>query len=198
MRHREKVQGSFFGVIKPLGIALLIVVMLLAQPDFGSAALLLAVTLGMVWLGGARFSQSRRARHARDSGDRLGGVQSGLSRQAPHLVPRSVGRSVQGRLPAHAGADRDRPRRMARRRPRRLGAETFLSARGAHRFHSRGDRRGTRLRRHRARACAVRMADRARFRDWPARGRARPALRRLLRVRRFADRSRCRRWCRSA
>ena len=56
VRHREKVQGSFFGVIKPLGMALLIAAMLLAQPDFGSAALLMAVTLGMVWLGGARFS----------------------------------------------------------------------------------------------------------------------------------------------
>src|SRR6185369_12122948 len=54
VRHREKVQGSFFGVIKPLGVALLVAVMLLAQPDFGSAALLLAVTIGMVWLGGAR------------------------------------------------------------------------------------------------------------------------------------------------
>ena len=40
--------------------------MLLAQPDFGSAALLLAVTVGMVWLGGARLSQSRCARLARD------------------------------------------------------------------------------------------------------------------------------------
>ena len=29
--------------------------LLLAQPDFGSATLLLAVTLGMVWLGGARL-----------------------------------------------------------------------------------------------------------------------------------------------
>ena len=54
VRHREKVQASLFGVIKPLGLALLIAVLLLAQPDFGSAALLLAVTLGMVWLGGAR------------------------------------------------------------------------------------------------------------------------------------------------
>ena len=56
VRHREKVQGSFFGVIKPLGLSLLLAAMLLAQPDFGSAALLMAVTLGMVWLGGARFS----------------------------------------------------------------------------------------------------------------------------------------------
>ena len=55
VRHRDNVQSSLFGVIKPLGIAALLVVMLLAQPDFGSATLLMAVTLGMVWLGGARL-----------------------------------------------------------------------------------------------------------------------------------------------
>ena len=54
VRHRDNVQASLFGVIKPLGIAAVLVVMLLAQPDFGSAALLMAVTLGMIWLGGAR------------------------------------------------------------------------------------------------------------------------------------------------
>ncbi len=54
VRHRENVQASFFGVIKPLGIAALLVGMLLAQPDFGSATLLLGVTVGMIWLGGAR------------------------------------------------------------------------------------------------------------------------------------------------
>lgn len=54
VRHRDNLQASLFGVIKPLAIAALLVVLLLAQPDFGSAALLMAVTLGMVWLGGAR------------------------------------------------------------------------------------------------------------------------------------------------
>ncbi|MEO5622347.1 MAG: putative lipid II flippase FtsW [Dokdonella sp.] len=55
VRHRENVQTKLFGVIKPLGIAGLLVVMLLVQPDFGSATLLMAVTIGMVWLGGARI-----------------------------------------------------------------------------------------------------------------------------------------------
>lgn len=54
VRHRENVQASLFGVFKPLGIAGVLVGMLLMQPDFGSATLLLAVTIGMVWLGGAR------------------------------------------------------------------------------------------------------------------------------------------------
>lgn len=54
VRHRDNVQTRLFGVIKPLGIAGILMVLLLAQPDFGSATLLMAVTLGMVWLGGAR------------------------------------------------------------------------------------------------------------------------------------------------
>lgn len=55
VRHRDSVQNQFTGAVKPLGVALLIGAMLVAQPDFGSAALLLAVTLSMIWLGGARM-----------------------------------------------------------------------------------------------------------------------------------------------
>lgn len=55
VRHRDNLQSSLFGVIKPLAIAGILVVLLLAQPDFGSATLLMAVTLGMVWLGGAQM-----------------------------------------------------------------------------------------------------------------------------------------------
>ena len=45
VRHRDNVQAKLFGVIKPLGIAGLLVGMLLLQPDFGSAMLLMAVTI---------------------------------------------------------------------------------------------------------------------------------------------------------
>jgi cell division protein FtsW len=55
VRHRDNVQRSMFGVIKPLGVALILVGLLLMQPDFGSAALIIAVTDGKVWLGGARM-----------------------------------------------------------------------------------------------------------------------------------------------
>lgn len=54
VRHRDDVQGTLSGVLKPIGIASLFAALLLAQPDFGSATLLMAVVLGMVWLGGAR------------------------------------------------------------------------------------------------------------------------------------------------
>lgn len=55
IRHKDNVQLRLFGVIKPLAIAAGFVVLLLLQPDFGSATLILAVTLGMIWLGGARL-----------------------------------------------------------------------------------------------------------------------------------------------
>ncbi len=55
VRHESSVQGKLFGVIKPIGVAVVLVALLLAQPDFGSATLLIGVAVGMVWLGGARM-----------------------------------------------------------------------------------------------------------------------------------------------
>ena len=55
VRFGSQVRTSLLGTIKPLGIAALIVGLLLVQPDFGSAALILAIVVGMIWLAGARF-----------------------------------------------------------------------------------------------------------------------------------------------
>ncbi len=55
VRHRASVQASMVGVLKPLGVAVILVGLLLLQPDFGSAMLLMAISLGMIWLGGARL-----------------------------------------------------------------------------------------------------------------------------------------------
>ncbi len=55
VRHRDGVEEKFFGAFKPVIIALLFAGLLLAQPDFGSATLILAVSVGMIWLGGARM-----------------------------------------------------------------------------------------------------------------------------------------------
>lgn len=55
VRHREGVERRFFGVVKPMAVAAFTAALLLAQPDFGSAALIAAVTVGMVWLAGARM-----------------------------------------------------------------------------------------------------------------------------------------------
>ena len=55
VRHRDAIGDSWRALFKPLIVAGALVGLLLIQPDFGSAMLLLAVTGGMVWLGGARI-----------------------------------------------------------------------------------------------------------------------------------------------
>jgi len=54
VRHRESIETRFLGLLKPLAVSGVLVLLLLAQPDFGSATLIIAVTIAMVWLGGAR------------------------------------------------------------------------------------------------------------------------------------------------
>mgnify|MGYP001547812910 CR=1 FL=1 len=53
VRYREEIQRGWWPILKPVGIALALVALLLMQPDFGSASLILAVTGGMLLLGGA-------------------------------------------------------------------------------------------------------------------------------------------------
>ncbi len=53
VRNRDAVQHGWIAVFKPLVVVGLLMIALLAQPDFGSAALLLAIAGGMLVLGGA-------------------------------------------------------------------------------------------------------------------------------------------------
>ena len=55
VRHRDAIGDSWKALLKPLLVAGGLVGLLLAQPDFGSAMLILSITGGMVWLGGARL-----------------------------------------------------------------------------------------------------------------------------------------------
>lgn len=55
VRHREQVQNTWWGLIKPIAIAGAMVMLLLFQPDFGSALLICAIVGGMVFLGGVRI-----------------------------------------------------------------------------------------------------------------------------------------------
>lgn len=55
VRHKQGLQNKFFGVIKPLLLAVVLSVLLLLQPDFGSSVLLLVITLFMVFIAGARY-----------------------------------------------------------------------------------------------------------------------------------------------
>ncbi len=54
VRHRDEIGDSWKALLKPLVTAGAMAGLLLLQPDFGSSMLILAVTVGMVWLGGAR------------------------------------------------------------------------------------------------------------------------------------------------
>jgi len=55
VRFRDEVNATWPAMLKPLGVAALLIGMLLAQPDFGSATLLLGITAGMLVLGGVNL-----------------------------------------------------------------------------------------------------------------------------------------------
>lgn len=54
-RKAQLVQTRFFDTLKPLAFAGLLSVILLIQPDMGSAAVITAIVAGMVWLAGAAW-----------------------------------------------------------------------------------------------------------------------------------------------
>ncbi|KGM53839.1 cell division protein FtsW [Lysobacter daejeonensis GH1-9] len=54
-RFSEEVSATWPAMLKPLGVAVALVVILLMQPDFGSSSLLLAITAGMLVLGGVNM-----------------------------------------------------------------------------------------------------------------------------------------------
>lgn len=54
-RRRDEVAASLRSMVKPLALVGIMVLLLLAQPDFGSAALLLATAGCMLFLGGASW-----------------------------------------------------------------------------------------------------------------------------------------------
>lgn len=57
VRFRDDVNATWIAMLKPIGVAVVLVGMLLLQPDFGSATMLLAVTAGMLVLGGGHLKR---------------------------------------------------------------------------------------------------------------------------------------------
>lgn len=55
VRFRDEVNATWPAMLKPLGVAVLLIGMLLAQPDFGSSTLLLGITAGLLVLGGVNL-----------------------------------------------------------------------------------------------------------------------------------------------
>ncbi|WP_147674848.1 putative lipid II flippase FtsW, partial [Vulcaniibacterium tengchongense] len=54
-RYSEEVTATWGAMLKPLGVAVGLVALLLLQPDFGSSSLLLAITAGLLVLGGVNM-----------------------------------------------------------------------------------------------------------------------------------------------
>ena len=55
VRFRDEVNATVAAMLKPLGVGLVLAALLALQPDFGSLALLLAITAGMLVLGGVNL-----------------------------------------------------------------------------------------------------------------------------------------------
>ena len=55
MRHGEQVRETFVGFLKPMIVVSFAVLLLLLQPDFGTATVMLATTLGMLFIAGVRL-----------------------------------------------------------------------------------------------------------------------------------------------
>lgn len=57
VRQQEKVRSHIAGFINPMCVVILMIVLLILQPDFGSVVVLLSAALGMLFLGGVRLTQ---------------------------------------------------------------------------------------------------------------------------------------------
>ncbi|BCT91773.1 putative lipid II flippase FtsW [Lysobacter helvus] len=55
VRFRDEVNATWRAMLKPLGVAVALVGLLILQPDFGSLSLILAITAGMLVLGGVNM-----------------------------------------------------------------------------------------------------------------------------------------------
>ncbi|MCK9529603.1 MAG: putative lipid II flippase FtsW [Gammaproteobacteria bacterium] len=56
VRHEEAVRSTFGGFLKPLALMAVPMLLLLLEPDFGAAVVILATVMGMLFLGGVRLS----------------------------------------------------------------------------------------------------------------------------------------------
>ncbi|MBI5447869.1 MAG: putative lipid II flippase FtsW [Gammaproteobacteria bacterium] len=57
VRHQEEIRTRLMGFIKPMLVLAVISALLLKEPDFGAATVIMATTLGMLFLAGARLGE---------------------------------------------------------------------------------------------------------------------------------------------
>ena len=57
VRHNDAVRTSISGFLRPFAILMVLVSLILLEPDFGAATVMLCTAVAMMWLGGVRFGQ---------------------------------------------------------------------------------------------------------------------------------------------
>jgi len=57
VRHGSEVQQSLWGFVKPMLLVSMACLLLLLEPDFGATVVIMLTVMGMMYLGGVRFSQ---------------------------------------------------------------------------------------------------------------------------------------------
>lgn len=57
VRQTELVRSNIFGFINPMLVIMLLIALLLGQPDFGAVVVILSASLGMLFIGGVRIWQ---------------------------------------------------------------------------------------------------------------------------------------------
>ena len=116
VRREDELRSTALGLVKPMALLGFVALLLLAEPDFGAASVLLISGFGILFIAGARL------RYVLLVAAVCAGALALLVLMAPYRMARvtsfldPVGGSVQQRLPAHAVADRHRARRVVRRR----------------------------------------------------------------------------------
>jgi hypothetical protein len=142
VRREDELRQHRDGLVKPILLLGFIALLLLAEPDFGAASVLFIAGFGILFGPVRACATCCWRRWPARPPWRCWCCWCRTAMAACHLVPRSVGRSVQQRIPAHPVVDRDWPRRVVRRGTRRERAEAVLSTGGAHRLPVRGAGRG--------------------------------------------------------
>ncbi len=56
-RRQDEVQQNWMGFIKPIIVLVVLIVMLLSEPDFGAVVVLLGCTMGLIFLAGVKMGQ---------------------------------------------------------------------------------------------------------------------------------------------
>lgn len=56
-RRQDEVQQHWMGFLKPIIVLIVLIVMLLSEPDFGSVVVLMGCTMGLIFLAGVRMGQ---------------------------------------------------------------------------------------------------------------------------------------------